>query len=142
MRVLLGFLWAVILFICTCTANFQALITDHFIRFFFTGHPHWEDLLKINDINLHDKFYVIQKIGHFSGFFLLALILTVLGRRRSGIYLSIGYAVSTEILQLYFYRDGRIVDMFIDTFGILLAYVLCNWIGTRKKRHFRNNQVG
>jgi VanZ family protein len=79
----------------------------------------------VKDIDFHNKLYMIQKIGHFSGFLVLTLIFTDLGRQKKGILGAIGFAVLTEILQLYFNRDGRIFDMFIDSLGILSAYVLC-----------------
>lgn len=128
MRLLLGFIWMAFLFICTCTLSMKRFMYDGSIRLRFTLEPDWPSLLTVSDINLHHSFYVVQKIGHFSGFFILSLILTSAGRKKAGMAWAIGYAVLTEILQLYFNRDGRIVDMFIDTAGIMAAYALgCVW---------------
>lgn len=125
MRIVLGLVWCYVLFVCTCTVSLRFLLSDSFIHFRFTAHPNWRELWIVSDINLHYKFYVMSKIGHFSGFFILSLIFTNFGRIKKGLLLSIGYAVLTEILQLFFHRDGRIVDMFIDSAGILLAYWIC-----------------
>lgn len=120
----MGLIWAGFLFVCTCTINFWAMVKYQFIYFRFNEQPNWHELLKVK-FDWHDKSDIIQKAGHFGGFFILALILTDLGKYKSGIPLSLGYAVITEILQLYFHRDGRVVDIFIDALGILLAYSLC-----------------
>lgn len=125
LRIMLGMVWCIVLFIFTCTVSLTMLVNYHFIHFIFTNHPDWRDLLVVNDINLHYKKYVISKIGHFTGFFILSLIFSNFGRNKQGIVISIGYAVLTEILQLFFHRDGRIVDMMIDSAGILFAYWLC-----------------
>ncbi|WP_397376225.1 VanZ family protein [Paenibacillus sp. sptzw28] len=113
------------IFVCTCTVSFTLLLRNHFIYFVFTPHPNWRELLIFHFSDFRDNIYLIQKIGHFSGFFILALILSNFGRYKPGIYVSISYGIFTEILQLFFLRDGRIADMFIDSFGILLAYGLC-----------------
>ncbi|MCQ6558844.1 VanZ family protein [Paenibacillus mendelii] len=124
-RNLLGIGWGIILFICTCTVDFQELIDHLSIRFVLDRNPDWNGLFMINDMDLQDPTYVIQKIGHFFGFFVLSLIVTNRGQWKNGIYVSMGYAALTELLQLFFHRDGRIVDIFIDSAGILLAVAIC-----------------
>jgi VanZ family protein len=114
----------VFLFVCTCTISFKRLLHEGFIQFRVTEDPYWPSLLTLNDIKLHSSIFLLQKAGHFSGFFILTLILTDLSRRKGGAAWATGYAILTEILQLFFYRDGRIVDMFVDAAGIGLAYAL------------------
>ena len=75
LRIMFGMVWCIVLFIFTCTVSLTMLVNYHFIHFIFTNHPDWRDLLVVNDINLHYKKYVISKIGHFTGFFILSLSL-------------------------------------------------------------------
>lgn len=126
------------LFVCTCTINFKRLVREGVIHFSFTEKPSWSSLLTVSDIKLHNSIYMTQKVGHFSGFFILSLILTNLGTKGKGIVWAIAYAVLTEILQLFFNRDGRIVDMFIDAVGILFAYALCRLI---RKANLINTEI-
>lgn len=64
-------------------------------------------------------------MGHFFGFFVLALLASSFGKNTSALYGCAAYAGLTEILQLFFYRGGRIYDVINDSLGILLAYLLC-----------------
>src|SRR4051812_48395736 len=115
--------WCVCLFIGTCTANFDSFILYQRIQFIFHSHPDWEELFILTNI-FSSKSMLIQKIRHFCGFFILSLLLNYRSNNKTGLYLSIGYAVLTEILQLYFGRDGRIGDVFIDSAGIFIAYAI------------------
>ena len=66
--------------------------------------------------------WILRKIGHFIGFFILALLASNFGKYKSAFYLCIIYAALTEILQLFFFRGGRIYDVINDSLGVLLAY--------------------
>jgi len=125
MRIAAGILWAAVLFVCTCTVSFKLLLTNLFVHFLFNPHPNWSDLLIVSDFGIHSSSYLLQKVGHFLGFFILSILLTDGGKKRSGLYWCMGYALATEILQLHFYRDGRLYDVVIDSAGIWLAYFLC-----------------
>jgi VanZ family protein len=103
------------------------------VSFQLNKHPNLNDYLMVSDISLHSRIYITQKIGHFSCFFVLTLIATVgvRGRKafRRGVWIAFGYAVFTELLQPLFGRDGRIVDMFIDSAGIVLAATIVRLTG-------------
>jgi VanZ family protein len=126
-------LWGVVIFVCVCTVNFQQLLDHGMVSFQFNRHPILSDYLIVNDISLHSRIYVTQKIGHFSCFFVLTLIATIGVRGgaafRRGVLIAVGYAVFTELLQPFFGRDGRIVDMFIDSAGIVLAATIVLLVG-------------
>ncbi|MWC27768.1 VanZ family protein [Paenibacillus sp. MMS18-CY102] len=126
MRVIIPLLWCAVLFVCTCTMSFKLLLQHFIIEFRWDSNPNLGDLFRMNDVWLTSKLYLLQKIGHFSGFFVLTMLIISAGGRqlhtiRRGVLLAAGYAVLTEVLQLYFGRDGRMIDMFIDGAGIALA---------------------
>jgi VanZ family protein len=128
-RLIIALLWSLWLFICTCTASVEKLLYHFDVKFNFTRHPHWEQLVIVDD--WHNRVIIVQKIGHFSGFFILSLILSIGAPTKRGLYFCIGFAVFTEIAQLYFNRDGGILDMFIDAAGILCAYGIAKGLSTK-----------
>jgi VanZ family protein len=81
------------------------------------------------------RFWILSKIGHFSGFFILdCLLLNLFRERKVSLLLSILFAIVTELAQLFVGRDGRIYDMVIDSSGALLAYYRLNGIQNMIKR--------
>ncbi|XEC95498.1 VanZ family protein [Paenibacillus tarimensis] len=140
MRIVLGVIWAFVLFLFTCSFHMWELFFSRELHFVMTKSPDFSDLFRTSDFDLKDSEWLVRKIGHLLGFFILALILTNFGKLRAGLYLSIGYAVFTEIIQLYFLRGGRIYDMLIDTAGVLLAYGICRLIRTTSIEPARNTR--
>ena len=114
--------WAAILFVFTCTDSLTALMNHEVMQFHWTWQIHLRDLLVTNDAHLLSAYWLFIKAGHFSGFAVLDVLLTQLLRRsRSAAWLTILFAISTELLQLGFGRDGRLYDMGIDTLGVLFV---------------------
>jgi len=136
--------WCVVILVCVCTVNFQLLLDHGTVSFQLNRHPNLSDYLMVNDISLHSQTYITQKIGHFSCFFILTLIAAFGARSRAafrgGVLFALGFAVFTELLQPFFGRDGRIVDMFIDSAGILLAALIVRLTGS-VKRNSRSNRM-
>lgn len=127
MKLFLIFLWAAIIIVATCNNDAHAFLFDQIIRFSFDASPNMADLLIVNDIDFADSFYSIQKTGHFLSFAVLyVLLFSWLKKRFQAVAIAIAFAIGTEILQLYFERDGRLFDVLIDTLGILLAFVIIN----------------
>lgn len=124
MRIILTILWALMLFIFTCSVNLQQLVQDHIIDFQLNPSPNWSELFKL-DFQWTNENWILRKAGHVLGFCLLALLASDFGRYKSAFYWSIIYALLTEILQLFFFRGGRIYDVMNDCLGILLAYASC-----------------
>ena len=124
MRIITLIIWATVLFVFTCVANSGFWLTDE------TPYFHWsasdvvyQDVFKVK-LELSARF-ITQKIGHFIGFAIFVVLLFRFTRNaKRSIIISILYAVFTEILQLYFGRDGRIMDVVIDSAGILLGIYL------------------
>ncbi|MFD1952819.1 VanZ family protein [Paenibacillus thailandensis] len=136
MRILLTLVWAIALFIFTCSVNFRLLIEHHYVHFMFNPNPDWSELLDL-DLDFADSDWLLRKIGHFVGFGILAVLASDFGKYRTAIAYSILYAAFTEVLQLFFFRGGRIYDVINDSAGILLAYILCLIFFGTSKRHKR-----
>ncbi|MFI2857930.1 VanZ family protein [Paenibacillus sp. JSM ZJ436] len=127
MRILFTGLWAILLFIFTCSFSFQDLIQHQSLDFSFNASPDWSELTD-QDVQWYRRDWVLRKAGHLLGFFLLALLASGGGRSTYAFGLCVLYAAATEILQLYFFRGGRIYDMAIDTLGVLMAYLWCRFL--------------
>ena len=96
------------------------------INFHLNEAPNFRDLLITHDIHLHKEFYIIQKIGHIAAFGLLfILLLATIKRFTYAFILCSLFAFFTELLQLYFQRNGRLFDVGVDILGILIALFLC-----------------
>ncbi|WP_219833926.1 VanZ family protein [Paenibacillus sp. R14(2021)] len=115
--------WAVLLAILTCTDSLRQLYFTHDIHFDWNPSPDYGALWSWSDINLIHKYWIVIKFGHFTGFLIMeALLYQLIRNGRVSACIAAGFAVLTEILQLYFYRDGRVYDILIDTAGIMTFY--------------------
>ncbi|WP_186328701.1 VanZ family protein [Bacillus sp. X1(2014)] len=114
-------LWALAIFIFTCTASFSELMESGQVQFQWDSHPNFSELLAPLPLELTRDF-LLQKCGHAFAFLFLTILLQTKFRTKAWIlFLAISFASLTEILQLYFTRDGRIFDIAIDLIGVLLA---------------------
>ncbi|MDQ0857099.1 VanZ family protein [Bacillus sp. V2I10] len=106
------------------TSDLLSLLTGDYIGLTIRRDPDFSDLFLYHDIALHSKFYVVTKIGHAFFFFFFTLIMTYMYRMRTAILWAVFLAVSSEILQLFAMRSGRIVDMIYDLTGALAGIIL------------------
>ncbi|MGX1191813.1 VanZ family protein [Metabacillus sp. SLBN-84] len=106
------------------TSDLQSLLTWDYIGFIFRSDPDFSDLLMTADIDWQSTFYVVSKTGHALYFFFFTLIMTFLYRMRTALLWALFLAVSSEFLQLYTNRSGRIVDMLYDLSGTLAAILV------------------
>ena len=121
--------WAVIILIAGCTSDAHAFLFEQVVAFNVEMAPNFRDLLITNDIHITNEFYVIQKIGHISAFgVLFFFMLNWIKRVKITLLLCATFAFMTEVLQLFFSRNGRLYDVGIDMVGILLSYVMCRAI--------------
>jgi VanZ family protein len=121
MRGLFILLWAAVIIILTCTASFTGLLESGAVRFVWVDQPNFSKLLSPLPLELSRDF-LLQKCGHVLAFLILTILLQ--SKFHSKVFiliLAISFASLTEILQLYFTRDGRIFDIGFDLIGILLA---------------------
>lgn len=120
------FIWTIFVLVAGCTSDAHAFLYHQFIHFQLNVSPNYQDLFITSDIHFTKKFYLIQKIGHVFAFGLFYyLLLKTFKKSGNSLIWSSLFAVFTEILQLYFNRNGRIFDMGIDFIGIICAYLLC-----------------
>ncbi|UUZ80823.1 VanZ family protein [Paenibacillus sp. P26] len=112
-------------------ANMQHKFTYSFYRrvfFYINPHPKFSDLLIFSDIYAVHSNWLIVKLGHFIGFAIMdALLFNLIKKRKLSAFLAVLVAILTEILQMFFYRDGRLYDILIDSAGVMLAYQLSNF---------------
>ncbi|WAH36740.1 VanZ family protein [Alicyclobacillus dauci] len=137
-RGFLTVMWAIVLVYFTCSINpFHFRISE--LR--FTGHPNLELILRF-DLHPLRPMWTISKIGHYSGFLIFEYLLTRwLRHRRLSAAIAISFAILTELAQPFFFRDGRLYDMVIDSLGVLTFYLWYRRKRTplRRKDHIRLN---
>lgn len=133
MRVFVILAWCIVLFIGTCVHDLKHVLTD--FKIVFDLHPRSIDFWQVS--YKRSAAYIIQKVGHFSGFFVLSALASNFGRYKSGLFFAIGYGVLTELIQPFFNRDGRVLDMFIDAAGATLAYLIAKNITSKKMQKFK-----
>lgn len=138
MKWLLPIFWMTLLSVLCFNDDLGAMLFHQEVHFHFVPYPKFSDLMMISDVQLTSPFWLIVKTGHLLGFALLEIIfLSVTRKRGLSILLTLSLAVSSEVLQLFFARDGRILDMFIDFMGIMLSYILSKYFfqlkGKQKK---------
>jgi glycopeptide antibiotics resistance protein len=132
-RYLLVFLWIIVLSVLTCTTKLEAFFQNYSIQFIFNPHPIYSNFFIFDIAQIHPK-WMLVKFGHFVGFGILdLLILSLIRKHKTALYLAILFAASTEIFQLYFNRDGRLYDVIIDSLGAILFYFGAHIIINLKK---------
>lgn len=123
MKPFLIIFWGVILFVFTCASDSGFWASGSVPSFHWFASPNFSEMIKLD--LMYNFGYVIRKIGHFLGFSVLAILfynkIKSIGK---SIIHSILYALLTELLQLYFGRDGRLYDVVIDSAGILFGMVI------------------
>ena len=123
--ILLAVFWAFILFLNTFTQDLSDLLSLRAITFTWVSSPVFTDFFNFSDLTEIHPFFVIVKLGHYLGFALMDYFLVrVFKKHHVALSLSFCLAVLTEVLQLYFARDGRMYDLVIDTLGIFSMYFL------------------
>jgi VanZ family protein len=124
-RLLLVIVWGLLLVVLTCTISLKLLYYYQVVHFSFNPHPKWSKFYTMADITKVHKDWVIVKIGHYVGFGIMDLLLYNLFRKHSyAVVISFLLALATEIIQMYFQRDGRLYDLIIDTLGIATSFIL------------------
>jgi hypothetical protein len=138
----LTFLWAALIVIVACTSDAQAFLYEQIIQFHFESAPDFIDLLITNDIHLKNEFYLIQKTGHIITFGILYVFHLLWLKSMGTAFLLTGiFAAFSEVLQLYFNRNGRFFDIGVDLVGISLAFLICRTLAgkliTTKQAHVK-----
>ncbi|KPV39309.1 VanZ family protein [Alicyclobacillus ferrooxydans] len=117
---LLLLLWCLLLLIGVFASSVVALMHLSSLSFHLDPRPHWSQFFAMDFYaHLNNRGWIITKAGHFVGFGILDLLITLSFRRPNlSPFLAFLFAVTTELLQIPFGRDGRLYDVYIDTMGI------------------------
>jgi hypothetical protein len=127
----------------TWTDNLGALIRFQSLGFKWVSSPNFWSFFYWADISKIHHNFVIVKIGHFIGFGIFDLLLFHWkSSHKEALGISFTFALLTEILQLFFGRDGRLYDLIIDSLGAISVYFLVKYklLDKPKKMLFFNDK--
>lgn len=125
----LTIIWAILVLVGCCTSDPQSFFYNQYVNFNVISTPDFSDLLITNDIQWRSQFYLLQKVGHFSAFAILFfLVFNWIKRYGLTFVLCSVFALMTEVLQLFFNRNGRLYDVGIDMFGMGFAYIVLKYL--------------
>ncbi|OIU69708.1 hypothetical protein BHE18_01965 [Rossellomorea aquimaris] len=120
--------YLVLIFIFTCTEKLTRLYIEGIPRFRWNPEPDYSAFFDFTSYPFTSPAYIYQKAGHALAFCLLAAIVyMVVNRLGTTILISAGYALFTEVAQLFFYRTGCLLDVGFDAGGVVL-YVGLYWL--------------
>ncbi|MBT2218612.1 VanZ family protein [Virgibacillus dakarensis] len=99
------------------TSDINALLSHGALDIHMTSHP---DFVFFEIYELSPNL-LIQKVGHLLMFamWLLSIFLGI-KRLKTAVWITLGLAVVSELIQPYFSRDGHLLDVAFDSIGILL----------------------
>lgn len=134
-------IWGIILLLHTWTSNLGLLLRDQTVSFKWLVSPNYLSFFYLQDISTIHHYFIIVKTGHFIGFAIFDYLLyRWLKNHKWSMLISITFALMTEILQLYFGRDGRLYDLVIDSLGILTVYfILKNHLHSEQSQLTKSN---
>lgn len=121
MRVILVCCWSAVMFAFLFTSDLIALLDHGAMDIHITSHP---DFVFFDIYELRVD-VVIQKTGHLFMFAIwLLTIFFAIKRLKPAVWITLGLALFSELIQPYFTRDGRLLDVAFDSVGILLMAFL------------------
>lgn len=131
---LFAVVWAILILAAMCTSNARAFLFNQVIHYNWNWTPDFSELFIVSDVAFYDGFYLVQKAGHMISFAILYIFTSKwLRDLKKAFIICVAFALFSEILQLYFQRNGRLFDVGIDTLGIFLAFRLFNGFYKHKK---------
>ncbi|WP_438420804.1 VanZ family protein [Bacillus siamensis] len=130
--------WLVFIFISALTESFHDMIVTQTMAFRFTPHPDASGFFVFDMAELTVPEAAIQKLGHaFSFFVLTCLFFREHRRMKRAVLYALAAAFLSEIVQLFFGRNGCLRDVLIDSLGIAAFCVL-----QRKKHTAKHTKTG
>lgn len=121
--------WTMAVILMTCTTRFELGNDQMLLYFSWTLQPDLADFFLGPPAELTETF-ILQKIGHIIAFTILAILLMTQFTAVKSLLFSISFALTTEILQLYLLRGGRLYDTGFDLIGIILGMSIAASIRT------------
>lgn len=127
-KVMIMLFWAGVLCVNTWAKSLDQLMAFQSVGFSWHASPDFWRFFYFGDFDLNHPYFIFVKLGHFTGFAIMdVLIYSLLKRHGRSAVISITFALFTEILQLYFGRDGRLYDLCIDSLGVLTVYMIMKY---------------
>jgi hypothetical protein len=124
-KLLLVIIWGCILGLHTWTDNLGDLLRLQSIGFRWVSSPNFLSFFYFTDITRIHKYFVIVKTGHFIGFAIFDLLLFNWKKNHKvAIAIAVIFALTTEVLQLFMGRDGRLYDLMIVSLGVMTVYYI------------------
>jgi hypothetical protein len=124
-KLLLVIIWGCILALNTWTENLGDLLRLQSIGFRWISSPNYLSFFNFTDITRIHHDFVVVKTGHFIGFAIFDLLLFNWKKNHKvAIAIAVIFALTTEVLQLFMGRDGRLYDLMIDSLGVMTVYFL------------------
>lgn len=124
-KLIFTILWAMFLLVATLAESLEQLLEFKSLGFKWVSQPDFLSFFYFHDLPIIHPEFTKVKLGHFIGFAVMDLLLfNLIKKHKYSIGISVLLAFLTEILQLFFGRDGRLYDIIVDTSGILTAYFI------------------
>jgi hypothetical protein len=124
-KLLLVIIWGCILALHTWTENLGDLLRLQSIGFRWISSPNYLSFFNFTDITRIHHDFVVVKTGHFIGFAIFDLLLFNWKKNHKvAIAIAVIFALTTEVLQLFMGRDGRLYDLMIDSLGVMTVYYI------------------
>ncbi|WP_040323472.1 VanZ family protein, partial [Alkalihalobacillus alcalophilus] len=123
MRVILVLCSMLFILVLSITSNFKAFIHRGEIGFSFTTNPDFISFFTIYQFN--SSTLIAQKVGHFFIFMILTAILVFCFKSFTlSLFIGFSFGLATEVIQPFFYRSGRILDVFINWSGVIICLLI------------------
>ncbi|MBY7145088.1 VanZ family protein [Virgibacillus sp. NKC19-3] len=121
MRIIVMCCWTAVMIAFLFTSDLIALLDHGALDIQMTSHPDFS-FFEIYEIRFD---VLIQKIGHLFMFAIWVLtIFFAIKRLKAAVWITLGLAFASELIQPYFTRDGHLLDVAFDSIGILLMAFL------------------
>jgi VanZ family protein len=117
-------IWAGLIFLFTCTESMEQFLQQGVITFSWSKYPDITEFWYPLPPELEASF-ISRKLGHALSFFILSILIFIVSlSKRKMVAISLFYAVTTEVLQLFFRRGGRLFDIGFDAIGVVAALLI------------------
>ncbi|MCJ0929834.1 VanZ family protein [Virgibacillus halodenitrificans] len=121
MRIVAMICWSLIMFTFIINSNLLTLLEEGNINLNITEQPQFA-FFEIYQLRAD---VVIRKVGHLFMFAMWLLFIYIgVKRLKVAVWITLSLALVTEILQPYFTRDGRLLDVLFNSAGVLLMAFL------------------
>ncbi|WP_332633623.1 VanZ family protein [Halalkalibacter flavus] len=125
--------WIILLAILLFTQSASDFFRHGQLHFAITTAPQFSGFFHMYSFVDRSIYFSIQKLGHFIAFFILAFLSTIVFRTIVGaLFFCFFLTFSTEFIQPFFNRDGRLLDILINASGTMCYLFLYALFHKRK----------